>query len=73
MARVRSTLVRAALAAMVAASLDYHGAPWQRNISRRLVRHRITPVPHRTGQREVGRYRMDERGICHRIKREVLS
>lgn len=73
MARVKSMIVKAALAAMAAASLRYDGAPWQRNIRMRHVRTPITPVPHRTGQREVGRYRMDERGICHRLKREVLS
>lgn len=61
-------------AVMMAATISAQAMPeWQRNIGRRLVRHRITPVPSRTRQREVGRYRMDERGICHRIKREVLS
>lgn len=61
-------------AAMMIAAISARAMPeWQRNIGRRLVRHRITPVPHRTGQREVGRYRMDDRGICHRLKREVLS
>ena len=64
----------AARAVMMAAAITARAMPeWRRNISRRLVRHRTTPVPHRTGQREVGRYRMDERGICHRVKREVLS
>lgn len=59
---------------MMAAAITAQAMPeWQRHIGRRLVRHRITPVPPRTGQREVGRVRMDERGICHRLKREVLS
>lgn len=73
MARIKSLVARAAMAAMAIASIEFHGAPWQRNIRMRHARTPITPVPVRTGNREVGRYRQDDRGICHRIKREVLS
>lgn len=73
MARIKSLVARAAMAAMAMVSIEFHGAPWQRNIRMRHVRTPITPVPRRTGNREVGRYRMDDRGICHRIKREALS
>lgn len=63
----------ARMGAMIAAIAARSMPEWHRNISHRRTMPRLTPVPHRTGEREVGRYRMDDRGICHRIKKEVLS
>lgn len=71
MARVKHLVARAAMAAMAVASMEYHGAPWQRNIHMRRSMPRLTPIwhPRHVGKGEVGRYRQDERGIVHRLSR----
>lgn len=68
--RVGKTLAAVAAMMMAHASSQLSGAPWQRNIRMRRVYARTTPVPDRTGSREVGRYRQDDRGIVHRLSRE---
>lgn len=67
---MKGTTGLAARIAMMAAAISSRATPeWMRNIRMRRWMPRITPVPHRSGKREVGRYRQDERGIVHRLAR----